>query len=112
EIAEAWSWRVVGLHRLFDLRLRPLGCSIRGGAILRQRTTRPRIRLRGGLIGGVELRLLLVRQGAIEGTERPAYHIDRLFHGFDSLLHGSKSPGCRECNRGRASGLDDLGCSQ
>ncbi len=110
QIIEPCLLSLVRLYCLFDLRARPLGRGIRGGAILRQRTARSRIRLRGRLISGVELRFLLVRQGAVEGLERPAYHIDCLYHRLDPLLHGSEPPGRRECHRGRASGLDDLRC--
>jgi hypothetical protein len=39
--------------------------------------------------GGVVVEF--VRQGAIEPVERPVYHIDRLFHRLDPLLHGRAS---------------------
>src|SRR6266849_2564090 len=101
--------RLVRPQRRFDPGLRPLDCSIRRGAVLCQPALPPGLSS-GRLIGRVELRPLLVRQGAIEPLKRHTYYIDRLFHGFDPLLHGGKPPCWRECDRGRAAGLDDLGC--
>ena len=49
-----------------------------------------------------ERRLLLIRQGSVEGFQRRAYGIDGLYQGLHSLLHRIKAPLHRIRQTGRA----------